>query len=296
MSTDTFLYKILFLVVIILMATNLGLLSLHLSSTAATGTNPGGSSTILSSGGVRTLGELAAGLHVVGQAGKTSGRVIAGSAKQSLNFVSRMATATTSFAIHGTVGSVALMTHAASQVVTAVPKAAVDSPLVQPADKTKLPVIGSVPQAPAATNTVSAAPVAAPAPQPLTAPAQWPLHGRITTAFGANDLPYERYHTGIDISDGRSTPIKPFRPGRVIQAVSSYYGLGNHIVLDNGGGITSVYGHLRAITVAVGQQVDESSVLGYEGSTGASTGTHLHFEVRVNGVPTDPRKFIAGLP
>jgi murein DD-endopeptidase MepM/ murein hydrolase activator NlpD len=292
MSTDTFLYKILFLVVIILTAANLTLLSLHLSNTAATGTGPVSSSSVLSGGEDKVFSGLAAGLHAIGQAGKTSGRVIARSATQSINFVSRAATATTSFAIHGTVGSVAIMAQAASQVVTAVPKAAVDSPLVQPADKMKLPVIDSAPQALPASTTVAAAP----APQPPPAPAQWPLHGRITTAFGANDLPYERYHTGIDISDGKSSPIRPFRPGRVIQAVSSYYGLGNHVVLDNGGGITSVYGHLRSITVAVGQQVDESSVLGYEGSTGASTGTHLHFEIKVHGVPTDPRKFIAGLP
>jgi murein DD-endopeptidase MepM/ murein hydrolase activator NlpD len=68
------------------------------------------------------------------------------------------------------------------------------------------------------------------------------------------------------------------------------------LVIDHGGGLSSVYGHLYSISVKAGQMVDTNTVLGYEGSTGASTGTHLHFEIRVNGQPEDPKKFIPGLP
>jgi len=60
--------------------------------------------------------------------------------------------------------------------------------------------------------------------------------------------------------------------------------------------VTSVYGHMYATAVQPGQAVDENSVLGYEGSTGAATGTHVHFEIRINGQAQDPRKFIAGNP
>lgn len=128
---------------------------------------------------------------------------------------------------------------------------------------------------------------------------QWPIHGQITTEFGANDWPYQSVHTGIDISDGWRvgvTPVHAFRSGRVIEVIHSSLGLGNHVVVDHGNGVTSVYGHLYSTSVNVGQMVDLSSTLGYEGSTGASTGPHVHFEIRVNGFAADPHQFIAGQP
>jgi len=127
----------------------------------------------------------------------------------------------------------------------------------------------------------------------------WPIHGQITTEFGASDWPYQTVHTGIDISDGWRigvTPVHPFRMGRVLQTIHSSVGLGNHVVVDHGNGVTSVYGHLDSISVTVGQQVDTTTVLGYEGTTGASTGPHVHFEIRVNGQAANPHQFIAGQP
>lgn len=127
---------------------------------------------------------------------------------------------------------------------------------------------------------------------------QWPIHGVITTGFGVSEWPYERVHTGLDISDGKSpgiTPVQPFRPG-VVTAVIYGGGLGNHVVVDHGGGVSSVYGHMNSVAVRSGQTVNQATVLGYEGSTGVSTGTHLHFEIRVRGQPQDPRKFIRGQP
>jgi murein DD-endopeptidase MepM/ murein hydrolase activator NlpD len=72
--------------------------------------------------------------------------------------------------------------------------------------------------------------------------------------------------------------------------------LGNHVVVDHGNGVTSVYGHLDSTAVAIGQQVDLNTILGYEGTTGVSTGVHLHFEIRVQGQAADPRQFISGSP
>ncbi len=135
-------------------------------------------------------------------------------------------------------------------------------------------------------------------PQPSTA-SVWPLHGRVTTQFGVYHEPYQPWHTGIDISSslpvGRAT-ITPFRQGVVKSVIWSHYQLGNHIIIDHGGGLTSYYCHLSSITVRQGQTVKPGDLLGYEGSTGASTGPHLHFEIRQNNQPINPHKFIPGAP
>ena len=127
----------------------------------------------------------------------------------------------------------------------------------------------------------------------------WPIHGRITTEFGARHRPYQRTHTGLDISDGQpagTTPVKPFRPGKVIEVVRSKQGLGNHIIIDHGNGVTSVYAHLNSFSVSIGQEVTLANTLGFVGTTGVSTGPHLHFEIRVNGQAANPRQFISGHP
>ncbi len=127
----------------------------------------------------------------------------------------------------------------------------------------------------------------------------WPITGRITTQFGVAHWPYQPTHTGLDISDGKKsgvTPIKPFRNGKVIETIKSNKGYGNHVIIDHGNGVTSLYAHLYSIEATVGQEVTINSVIGYEGSTGMSTGTHLHFEVRVNNKVADPHKFVAGEP
>ncbi len=127
----------------------------------------------------------------------------------------------------------------------------------------------------------------------------WPIHGDITTAFGVPHRPYQNTHTGIDISDHARagvTPVRPFRPGKVIDAIYSRYGFGNHVIVDHGNGVTSLYAHLSSIKVKVGQKVNLDTTLGYEGSTGLSTGVHLHFEIRVNGQAANPMQFISGRP
>ncbi len=127
----------------------------------------------------------------------------------------------------------------------------------------------------------------------------WPINGRITAGFGVPHRPFQNTHTGIDISSGNRsgvTPVKPFRPGKVIDVINIRTGYGKHVIVDHGNGLTSLYGHLASINVQVGQEVGIDTVLGHEGTTGMSTGTHLHFEIRVNGKVANPGQFVGGHP
>ncbi len=129
----------------------------------------------------------------------------------------------------------------------------------------------------------------------ITPDSSWPIRGRVTTLFGVPHRPFQPFHTGIDISSGQRsgvTEVKPFRTGQVKEVVWSRYGLGNHVIVSHGNGLTSVYAHLSSITVANKQVVDTNTVLGLEGTTGLSTGTHLHFEIRENGKPVNPKHYI----
>lgn len=118
----------------------------------------------------------------------------------------------------------------------------------------------------------------------------WPVSGPITSPFGWRMHPIYRrliLHEGIDIGVPTGTPVKAADAGRVIIAgwVSGY---GNYVAIDHGGGVSSGYGHMSRIFVSVGQDVAKGQVIGAAGSTGNSTGPHVHFEVRVNGQPVDP--------
>jgi murein DD-endopeptidase MepM/ murein hydrolase activator NlpD len=121
---------------------------------------------------------------------------------------------------------------------------------------------------------------------------EWPVHGPVTREFG-----YQRggFHPGIDIAPPYGTPIHASGTGVVIYA-SWESGYGNYTCINHGGGISTCYGHQSAIYVHVGQAVVQGQVIGAEGSTGNSTGPHVHFEVRVNGAVNNPRNFIAGNP
>lgn len=127
----------------------------------------------------------------------------------------------------------------------------------------------------------------------------WPIHGIVTTQFGASDRPFQSSHTGIDISSAKPagvTPVTTFRAGTVVQVIHSNVSFGNHVIVDHGNGLTSLYGHLANTTVSVGQHVIPGDTLGHEGSTGASTGPHLHFEIDLNGKPVNPRGYLTGNP
>jgi hypothetical protein len=196
--------------------------------------------------------------------------------------------------------------HLPGRILGSVSNTQAVSAVIKPADHDPVPTIN--PNSPelaaaraamVATQPAAAAATAATAAVPVSVAAQWPIHGVITTLFGVPELPYQAIHTGLDISDGKApgtTPIHPFKPGTVSDVIHSSAGLGNHVVIDHGNGVTSVYGHLNSTAVQIGQAVDESTIIGYEGTTGVSTGTHLHFEIRVNGQATDPHNFISGQP
>lgn len=123
----------------------------------------------------------------------------------------------------------------------------------------------------------------------------WPVRGVITLEFGENDLPYQPLHTGIDIANPQGKigdNIIAMMPGKVIYAEEISWGYGKHIIIDHGDNITTLYGHLDKIYVVKGQEIKAGEVIGQEGQTGWATGPHLHFEVRVFGIPVDPRTFL----
>lgn len=136
-------------------------------------------------------------------------------------------------------------------------------------------------------------------PPPQSTTTVWPLGGIVTTEFGASDYPYQGRHTGIDISSARPSgvlPVRAFRGGTITAVIRSSVSLGNHVTIDHGNGLTSTYAHLYTISVSQGQIVAAGDPVGTEGSTGASTGTHLHFEIRQGGVAQNPRNYINGNP
>ena len=123
----------------------------------------------------------------------------------------------------------------------------------------------------------------------------WPVKGVITLEFAKSDLPYQLFHTGIDIANpfGKiGDDITPFMDGTVIYAGQTAIGFGKHIIIDHGNKVTSLYGHLDKVLVYKGQKVKIGDVIGKEGSTGWSTGPHLHFQIDVFGIPVNPRTFL----
>ena len=101
--------------------------------------------------------------------------------------------------------------------------------------------------------------------------------------------PYAHFHAGIDLAAPYGTPVVAADDGIVLTVGHDGYGYGNYVVIGHSGALTSLYGHLASISVRPGDQVKQSDKIGLEGSTGNSTGAHLHFELRLDGTPIDPR-------
>jgi murein DD-endopeptidase MepM/ murein hydrolase activator NlpD len=123
----------------------------------------------------------------------------------------------------------------------------------------------------------------------------WPVPSsyRITSSFGMRKHPILRknkMHTGVDIGADKGASIVAANSGTVIMAHYDKNGYGNMVVIDHGGGITTLYAHAGKLLVKVGDKVKSGQTIAKVGSTGLSTGNHLHFEVRVNGEPKDPMK------
>lgn len=132
---------------------------------------------------------------------------------------------------------------------------------------------------------------AGPMPSPSAAGLIWPVEGTLTSGFGYR---WGRMHEGIDISVPEGTPIRAAADGTVILMQSEYEsgGYGNYTCVDHGGGLSTCYAHQSSFATSVGANVSQGAVIGYSGNTGHSTGPHLHFEVRINGAPTDPLGYL----
>lgn len=122
----------------------------------------------------------------------------------------------------------------------------------------------------------------------------WPVNGVITSPYGYRTHPIfgtTIYHSGIDIGVDYGTPVHAADSGVVVEAgwISGY---GYAVVIDHGNGLSTLYGHNESLNVSSGQSVSQGQVIAYAGSTGNSTGPHVHFEVRSNGDPVDPSAYL----
>ncbi|HZA41258.1 MAG TPA: peptidoglycan DD-metalloendopeptidase family protein [Actinomycetota bacterium] len=116
----------------------------------------------------------------------------------------------------------------------------------------------------------------------------WPLEGVVTSGFG---MRWGRMHQGLDIDGETGDPIRAAKAGTVsMSGVAGGYG--NMVVVDHGGGVATLYAHASQLLVTEGQRVQQGEVVALVGSTGFSTGSHLHFEIRINGTPQNPLPFL----
>jgi murein DD-endopeptidase MepM/ murein hydrolase activator NlpD len=131
----------------------------------------------------------------------------------------------------------------------------------------------------------------------------WPIHGLMEQGFGPSPYKFEapityqgvryaHFHTGIDIAAPNGTPIGAAADGQVITTGFDPYGYGNYIILAHSPKLATLYGHMSRLAVAKGAVVKQGQTIGYEGSTGNSTGPHLHFEVRVDGNFVNPLGYL----
>jgi len=126
-------------------------------------------------------------------------------------------------------------------------------------------------------------------------PSIWPVEGESTDSFGVRGNPFggggAEFHPGQDIAAPRGTPVLAPADGKVVEA-GWKNGYGQTVVLDHGNGLTTRYGHLSKIEVEAGQELRRGDQLGQVGSTGRSTGPHLHYEVRVGELPVSPKHYL----
>ena len=126
-------------------------------------------------------------------------------------------------------------------------------------------------------------------------PSVWPVEGESTDSFGYRGNPFggggSEFHPGQDIAAPHGTPVFAPADGTVVEA-GWKNGYGQTVVLDHGNGLTTRYGHLSKIEVVAGQELKRGEGLGLVGSTGRSTGPHLHYEVRLGDLPVSPRLYL----
>lgn len=138
-------------------------------------------------------------------------------------------------------------------------------------------------------------PNAPPAEGALGSPFSDGWHGKVTSEFGLRVDPITSAsagHTGLDMGAGKGTPIHAVQSGKVLFVRYKTTGYGYRLAIDHGGGLVTLYGHCSEILVTEGQQVSAGDVIAKVGSTGRSTGNHLHLEFIQNGVPQNPRNYL----
>ncbi len=132
---------------------------------------------------------------------------------------------------------------------------------------------------------------------PASIPSLWPVHGEITAGFGERRDPFSgeaAFHPGVDIAAPYGSPVRASADGIVLQAGRGEPGYGNAVLIDHGSGLETFYCHLSKIDVIEGQEVRQGQVIGGIGTTGRTTGPHLHYEVLVHQTPVNPEKFLRG--
>lgn len=126
------------------------------------------------------------------------------------------------------------------------------------------------------------------------APSLWPVVGPITSSFGERQDPFNgegAFHAGIDISTSFGQPVRATADGVVLTAGLAS-GYGREVLVDHGHGVQTLYGHLSGFAVSSGEDVRRGQIVGYVGTSGRSTGPHLHYEVRIRNTPVNPHKYL----
>jgi murein DD-endopeptidase MepM/ murein hydrolase activator NlpD len=130
------------------------------------------------------------------------------------------------------------------------------------------------------------------------APSVWPVEGIVTSSFGSRLDPFKgegAFHTGIDIATNQGDAVRAPADGTVVKAGMGT-GYGREVILDHGHGVQTLYAHLSGFAVIAGQDIRRGDILGYVGSSGHSTGPHLHYEVRIHDIPVNPAKYLHAAP
>lgn len=127
-----------------------------------------------------------------------------------------------------------------------------------------------------------------------SAPSLWPVQGIVTSSFGERMDPFNgegAFHKGIDIATSMGSPVRASADGVVIIAAMAN-GYGREVRIDHGHGIQTIYGHMSGFAVVTGEEVKRGEIIGYVGSSGRSTGPHLHYEVLIHDTPVNPHKYL----
>ena len=126
-------------------------------------------------------------------------------------------------------------------------------------------------------------------------PSIWPIAGWLSSTYGRRPDPFDGgtdFHQGLDFAADRGTPVRATADGTVGSA--GYSGnYGNQVLVDHGFGIGTRFGHLSKLSVRAGQTVRRGEIIGYVGATGRATGSHLHYEILLNGQPINPLRLLA---